>query len=155
MATVHLTLGDAVTRPLLQSDAHTEPLQQAGGGAQANIADPLAALQQLAASMSLNGHGGSSTGDGAGAETSAENSRASVKPVPQPQPERGRLRMQITAEWVRASAGRVETVLAMVLPPLVTHPRPSVHVALAEGRGAGNVCYCMRECSLLCSADVC
>lgn len=53
------------------------------------------------------------------------------------------LRVQCDAEWARASAERVAGLLGRALPPLCSHPRPSVREALAVGewvwrhRGSG------------------
>ena len=51
------------------------------------------------------------------------------------------LRVACDAGWVRSSAGRVLGLLHKALPPLCSHPRPSVREALAAGVECEAACW--------------
>lgn len=132
------TLGDAACADILAADPQAAAALQARApaGNAVEAAKPLGSLQEamqqlaLVAAAASGGDGTSSARHepGAGNESvAAAKPRAPLIPPP------GRLHIERSAEWVVASASKVQTVLAVSLPPLMSHPRPSVRTALAAG----------------------
>lgn len=149
------TLGDRETAAVMQSTSTGSPVfsNSALGGA-VSAHDAVSALQQLQqlsvraadykqlpqAEQATKQSVKSTTLPGNVPHTAAQNGATSAVQQQQEQPAASpphspgsSLVVCRDAEWVEASSSRVQTLLAMCLPPLMSHPRPSVRQALAEG----------------------
>jgi hypothetical protein len=140
---VIMTLGDAA----VQHIPDTQQQQQQGalvlGSGSSNVsssADALALLQQLslqASSSSSNGQQPSNHSQADSANGSS-NGAAALAPGPQQQQQQqgpsgalGSFTVYQDEAWLAASSSKVQALLAMTLPRLLTHPQPAVRNALA------------------------
>jgi hypothetical protein len=136
--TITLVLGDGAIAPVLRQhpEAAGKLRAAAGGPASAptggggGAAAAMQALERLA--LAAGGGGGS---DAAGSELVAAGD-TSPPPIQQqlqqPRREPGQLQITRDTDWLVWTSQRVQTMLAISLPPLMTHPRPSVRLAVAR-----------------------
>jgi len=146
--TIVLVLGDAAIRPVLR--AHPEaaqqlraqlggaPLDPAGcdgagaalaGAGDATTEQALRALERLSIAAAGGGNGGDTFELDVPPKRPPERQQQQQQ---QPRPEPGKLQITRDTEWLVSTSRRVQTLLAVGLTPLMTHPRPSVRLALAR-----------------------
>jgi hypothetical protein len=146
---VIMTLGDTAVQHI--PDSQQQQQQQKGAlvlgssSSSSNVsssADALALLQQLSlqASSSSSNCQQPSNHSQADRANGSSNSAAATPPGPQQQQQQqegpsgapGSFTVHQDEAWLAASSSRVQALLAMTLPRLLTHPQPAVRKALAQ-----------------------
>ncbi|KAF6264998.1 hypothetical protein COO60DRAFT_1187513 [Scenedesmus sp. NREL 46B-D3] len=135
---ITMTLGDTAIQHIpdpQQQQQHGAPVLAGRSRSGSSSADVLAALQQLSLQASSSGSSSQQLSSAAHAGALAASSSKGVSP-PLHQQEaaasQGSFTVQQDEAWLASSSSKVQALLAMTLPRLLTHPQPAVRTALAS-----------------------